>query len=138
MENLQSNTTDGINPSFHWAEAPKVRGSLQIFNLCFSTLFICIWNALHLDIPLKRQSSLRRFFFTILWMFIALLTPEILFGAATLQRWAAGILAKKAVELLPSQQPSAQLDMLTCVYNYFCQREKLKDVSSLKLKSWHN
>jgi len=135
MENLP---TPSINPSFRWVEAPKVRGSLQIFNLCFSTLLICIWNAHHLDIPLQRQSPNRRFLFTIHWMFIALLTPEILLGVAILQRWTAGTLAKKAVELLPSRQSPVQLGMLTRVSNYFCRREKLKDVSSPELKSWHN
>lgn len=127
MENLPG-TTPNSGPSFHWVEGPKVRGTLEIFNLCLSTLIICIWNSLHPDIPLQRPSSLRRLFCSIWWMGYALLAPEIILMQALAQRMNASTLAKGANHHLPSRL-SSQPGMLTRLYNYCCRRERLKDVS---------
>jgi len=127
MGDFPSNTTHS-NPSFHWVEGPKVRGTLEIFNLCLSTLIICIWNSLHPDMPLQRYSSRRRLFCNIWWMGYALLAPEIVLMHAIMQRMNASALAKRAVDQL-SPQSSPQPGMLTRLYNYYRRRGQLRDVS---------
>src|SRR5882757_5699453 len=116
MEILASNATQ-TNPSFHWEDGPNVRGTLEIINLCLSTLFICIWSTLHFDIPNKRLSAFRDFLPRMGWMLIALLFPEFLLLVAVAQKAVAGALVKEAVDHLPSQL-SLEVGKFTRVFNY--------------------
>ena len=58
-----------------------------IFN-CASTVFLCTWVALHLDVPKDpRKAWWKRCLHRIKWVMIALLAPEAVFGRAFIE-WA--------------------------------------------------
>ena len=125
MERLPRHVAEIMH--FHWVDGPKIRGTLGIFNLCLGTLIICIWSALHPDMPLKRYSASRRIFCSIFWMAFALHAPELVLMNALGQRMNASTLAEEAIVHLPSRLPP-QPAMLTRLYNYFFLRESLIDV----------
>jgi hypothetical protein len=84
-----------------WVAEPNFRGTFGIFSLCFSTLLISVWSAVHMDIPTHRPSMYRSFVNSVLWMAAALFCPELLLFIAFNQRSNAMIVLKQAIDLLP-------------------------------------
>src|SRR5258706_1375914 len=126
MENLATNATTSSNPPFKWVGESKQRGTFGIISLCFSTLIICIWNTVHFSIPIRRLTVTRRFFLQAIWMFIALLAPEILLYLAIHERIAAGILLKKVLKFHPHLTKPG---LFTRMYNWIHGRAESKNVS---------
>jgi hypothetical protein len=81
-----------------WVAEPTQRGTYGIISLCLSTLIICVWSTLHLNIPTMGCSTTRRFFLQVFWMFSALLAPELLLCFAMSERLNARILLKKVLK----------------------------------------
>ncbi|KAI3611655.1 hypothetical protein WG66_007704, partial [Moniliophthora roreri] len=79
-----------------WMPEPTFRGTFGIFSLCLSTLVICVWSAIHMDIPTKRSSMLRSFISGVAWMVSALFCPEVLLFIAFNQRMNARAIVKQA------------------------------------------
>lgn len=129
MENPATATVASSNPPYLWVEGPKQRDTFGIFSFCFSTIIICIWSTLHFDIPITRQSRTQRLFLHVPWGLVALLAPEALLCAAIHQRIDAGVLAKQALQYLPSQQLTKP-GRLACVLNYILRRRKSGEVST--------
>ncbi|KAF2807424.1 uncharacterized protein BDZ99DRAFT_510297 [Mytilinidion resinicola] len=60
-----------------WVSSPNERGTMDIIWSCVSTLFICLWSMLHLNVPSKKDS-----FWTIVWrkarwLLLGILAPEV-------------------------------------------------------------
>ena len=56
-----------------------------IFN-CASTVFLCTWVALHLDVPTNPQKAWwKKCLHRIKWVMIALVAPEFIFGKAVIE-----------------------------------------------------
>jgi hypothetical protein len=115
MENSATNTPTSSDPPSSWVAEPKQRGTFGIISLCLSTLLICIWSTLHFNIPTRRCTATRRFFFQVFWMFFALLAPELLLYSAINERISAGNLLKKVHEFHPHLKRPG---MLTSIYNW--------------------
>jgi hypothetical protein len=63
--------------SFHtWKAEPGTRGTFSILSTCLLTLILCVWTAVHLNIPEygKAASQIRR---KLGWLLISLLAPEL-------------------------------------------------------------
>ena len=105
METPASNTTSPGDPSFLWKPEPTQRGTFGILSFCLSTLIICVWSALHFDIPITRLTPTHQFFIHVSWLVVALIAPEVLLCAAIDQRVDAEILMKTAVEHFPLAKP---------------------------------
>ncbi|KLO14055.1 hypothetical protein SCHPADRAFT_827044, partial [Schizopora paradoxa] len=61
-----------------WVAEPSYRGTSGIALLCFSTSFICIWSAVHRDIPPHRQSTFRSLLRDTPLFLVALFAPELM------------------------------------------------------------
>ena len=127
MSNTATNTTSPTNPPYLWEGEPKKRGTFGIISFCFSTLIICIWSALHFNIPIRRYTATRRLFLQVSWMFIALLAPELLLCLAINEMISARVLLKKVLKFHPHL---AKPGMLARVYNWIRGRAGSKDVSA--------
>ena len=103
MENPINQTTDPERPAFHWVLGPIVRGTWDIFIISLSTLIICVWSALHFDIPSRRHQTKDRLAFGVMWIIIAMLCPEGLLVAAICQHIDASTLEVNASLCIPSQ-----------------------------------
>ena len=95
-----SDSIDGVP----WRDAPGVRGLSTILSTCISTLFLCVWSALHVDIP-HRKSSFRKRLDKFGWIIIGLLAPEFLLWTAFHQFWAARQLYTYAQRTLEAPEP---------------------------------
>jgi hypothetical protein len=113
MESPASNMTTPSLPAYSWVEEPKQRGTFGIFSFCLTTVTICVWSAVHLDIPDTRHSSTRRFRIRVAWMLVALIAPEFLLFLAINQSIDAHTLETKVAESFQSR-PMAKPGILVC------------------------
>ena len=117
MSNPTANITSPGNPPYLWEGEPKKRGTFGIISFCFSTLIICIWSTIHLNIPIRRYTATRRFFHQVFWMYIALLGPELLLYLAINEMITARILLSKVLKFHPHL---AKPGMRAGMYNWIC------------------
>ena len=75
-------------PSGWETEPTGGRGTYSLVHGCFTTLLLCAWTAIHLNIPYK-TSLLRDFMQRIGWMLVAIFFPEAVLYCAWDQFWAA-------------------------------------------------
>jgi hypothetical protein len=64
-----------LNATSQWYPEPTRRGTYSLLSSCLLTLFICVWSAVHLNIPeAGSRSQIGRKFW---WMLIAMVAPEL-------------------------------------------------------------
>lgn len=86
--NAASATPD---PQVAWFSAPNFRGTWDLIVSCVLTLVICVWSALHLNVPVEisrlRERNTRR----LRWVLLGIFAPEIVVSTAFAQfltaRW---------------------------------------------------
>lgn len=80
--------------SVNYVSSPGVRGTVDILWSCLSTLFLCTWTILHLNVPEQRHGrdpgwrgdlkwKLKGFVCSLKWMLITLFAPEFVLYFAT-------------------------------------------------------
>lgn len=69
-----------------WVDPPTGRGTWSILGSCLSTIFLCVWKSLHLNVPAMDESDWTKYLRKVKWVLIALLAPEIVVFAG-FQQW---------------------------------------------------
>jgi hypothetical protein len=59
-----------------WVPDPDQRGTISLLLTCLVTMFLCVWSALHLNIPARTQWRARAGR-RATWLLFALLAPEL-------------------------------------------------------------
>lgn len=59
-----------------WHPEPTFRGTYNILSTCLITLGLCVWTALHLNIPENGKAS-KQFLRKASWLLIGLFAPEL-------------------------------------------------------------
>lgn len=73
-----SNTTQSLlAPRRGWVGSPNERGTLDIVWSCVSTLVICLWSMLHLNIPSPKDTYWTIFWRKSRWLVLGILAPEV-------------------------------------------------------------
>lgn len=80
-------------------QEPNGRGTLTILFSCLLTLSLCVWSALHLDIPRRDESSWAIRSRHLKWSVVGLLGPELLIWVAWRQYISAHVLSKAVQEV---------------------------------------
>lgn len=88
-----------------WRPDPTFRGTWGILSTCLSTLLICVWSAIHINIRPQRRKRL--FLDKVPWMFIGLFIPGYLLLTAFSQGLCAWELSKLGSVSLMVVQPAA-------------------------------
>lgn len=76
-----------------WVSEPRVRGTASLLFSCTSTIAICTWTALHLDVP--RKALKRPFLRKLQVLAPALLAPELIIMIAFVEWHVARALTKE-------------------------------------------
>ncbi|KAH8701321.1 hypothetical protein GQ44DRAFT_55400 [Phaeosphaeriaceae sp. PMI808] len=63
------------NQTTLWHPEPKTRGTYSILSSCLITVGLCVWTALHLNIP--EYGSSKQMWRKIGWLSVGLLAPEL-------------------------------------------------------------
>ena len=81
-----------------WVNEPNVRGSWSILLPCISTLLVCSWSVMHLNIPAKSSTNTEKFVPYLYWCFIGIFGPELAVWAAWRQLMSASALKREIAE----------------------------------------
>ena len=65
-------------PMLGWVSQPDTRGTLDIVWSCASTIFVCAWVMLHLNVPAQKDSQIVRFTRKVKWFIVTLVQPEMI------------------------------------------------------------
>jgi hypothetical protein len=74
---------DPIAPTFVWE--PSGRGTVGLLTSCISTIILCVWTTIHINVFPARTRSARRSSSKVMWAIIALFAPEIVLMRALWQ-----------------------------------------------------
>lgn len=92
-----------------WVSEPDTRGTFRLVFSCLIALSLCVWLALHLNVPPQNQSSLRRLGRKIIWVGVGLLAPELVLYTAWYQWRLAKKVTKRIRHVIGEQREVRQL-----------------------------
>lgn len=90
---------------YSWVPSPDTRGTLDILWPCLTTMALCLWSMLHLNLPAKDETARTEFLRRLRWVFLSVLCPElpILFAFAQLSSARQSVEDIKKLPNKPSQ-----------------------------------
>ena len=84
---IASNT--GSQATVGWESDPNGRGTISLVLSCMLTLGLCVWSAIHLNIPPLNETTLQSWFRTSRWILLGILVPELVLFVAWRQNLSA-------------------------------------------------
>jgi hypothetical protein len=90
--------TPTTNLSAAWHPEPRGRGTFSVLSACLTTMILCVWTAVHLNIPDHNGGTRQKFLRKPGWLLLALLAPEVVAWNAWQQRQSARELMNAFVE----------------------------------------
>ena len=81
-----------------WFSAPNYRGTWDIIVSCILTLIICVWSALHLNVPVDSSTLTQRNLRRTRWIVLGIFAPELVVSSAFAQYLTARWLRRKILE----------------------------------------
>ncbi|KAI1169646.1 hypothetical protein F4777DRAFT_572332 [Nemania sp. FL0916] len=69
-----------------WVSGPNTRGTIDIIYSCLSTIWLCTWTCLCLNIPDRHESGWRFLVYKFRWQAFAIFFPEVLVASAA-EQW---------------------------------------------------
>ncbi|KAK0743457.1 hypothetical protein B0T18DRAFT_185082 [Schizothecium vesticola] len=98
---MATNTTnDGI---LGWVQEPDGRGTFGILKSCVITLVLCVYAALHLNIPPANSSQRFLFWRKTKWILVSIFAPEIVVYVAWAQRQRVAMLSNQLAEIFSEE-----------------------------------
>ncbi|KIV77224.1 hypothetical protein PV11_09039 [Exophiala sideris] len=91
-----TNTTQYANG---WVPDPDGRGTWQLLYSCIFTLFICVYSAIHINIPRRGEPKNAQFWRKVKWAFIATFAPELVLYSAWKQYYMASCICRDLYEI---------------------------------------
>jgi len=93
MFNIFGNSS--TNDTVAWQPEPTTRGTFGVLSTCLITISLCIWTAVHLNVP-THKGSVGQTIRKVKWLVIGLLAPELVLFTA----WYQYVKAKQTAEML--------------------------------------
>lgn len=82
-------------------DSTSARGIYDIVSTCVSTVFVCVWSALHMNIPTRDRGFAKTKLMKLGWVALGLLMPDLLLLIAVCELASAIILLRKAYIHIP-------------------------------------
>jgi len=76
------------------SDSDNKRSTISLLYSCLFTIFLCTWSAMHLNVPDKRDTSLRVFWRKCCYMILGLLAPDYIVYLAAGEYYAARMLVQ--------------------------------------------
>ena len=102
----------GVRHTPAWRAEPNLRGSFSILSTCLVTMLLCIWTAVHLNIP-QHGTKKRLFWRKAMWLAFGLLAPELVAYTAFRQLQEARIFRDQMRARLRQNHPAPILRRLS-------------------------
>jgi hypothetical protein len=94
----------GSNNTIKWQPEPTTRGTFNLLSTCIITLTLCVWSAVHLNLPGNNRSFWHQFLRRLAWITGSLIAPEWLILTAQSQRQTAKRISKEVEEIFKSEK----------------------------------
>ena len=94
-----TNTTEG------WVSDPNGRGTFSIISSCILTLSLCVWSAIHLNVPRHGETEVQAWLKTTKWVILGILAPELVTWVAWRQYASARKLQRLVEEHFKESNP---------------------------------
>jgi hypothetical protein len=85
------------NETVAWQPEPTMRGTFNLLSTCILTLILCVWSAIHLNLP-GEASGARKKVRRLIWIICGLVIPEYIVMIAWTQHQGAKRLAREGEE----------------------------------------
>ncbi|GJE96267.1 hypothetical protein PsYK624_124610 [Phanerochaete sordida] len=121
-------------PTATWRPNPGVRGTFEIITTCLSTLIICVWSAVHVDVPLRRSARVNGIG-KVGWIFTGLVSPDLLLYAACCQLYRAQVLLQDAQQYLHGEYVDSMGSRLRRCCDYMTGSQRTEHAHSKRLPS---
>jgi hypothetical protein len=76
---------------------PNGRGTASLVISCILTLVLCVWSALHLNVPRSNTTTLQWLWLNVRWFIVGIYCPELVVFAAWRQ-WSSACLLQRYIE----------------------------------------
>lgn len=83
-----------------WVSDPMGRGTSGLLLSCLLTLGLCVWSAMHLNIPQKHESTLQYWLRNAKWVSLGVLIPELVVLSAWRQWLSAKSMSQQMQDIL--------------------------------------
>lgn len=86
---FEASASDPNPATVGWVSDPNTRGTLNLMFSCILTLGLCVWSAMHLNIPADDESEIQQWISGIKWGLFGVFAPELVFllhGNSTTQQ----------------------------------------------------
>lgn len=92
----RSNSTETV----HWQSEPDGRGTFSLLLSCVITLTLCVWRAVHLNVPRPCESAMQRIREKLKWVLMGIFAPELVVYVAWAQWYTAATLTTEIQAIL--------------------------------------
>ncbi|KAI9669492.1 MAG: hypothetical protein M1829_005081 [Trizodia sp. TS-e1964] len=75
-------TNSSTTPTVGWVSDPSGRGTFSLISTCIITLGLCVWSAMHLNIPSRDESTAQIWIRNFKWGLIGVVAPELVVYSA--------------------------------------------------------
>ncbi len=97
-----------IAPS--WVPDPNNRGTWSLLYSCIFTLVLCVWTAIHLNVPAHGKPQERQLLRKMKWVLLAIFAPELGAITARQQYWSAKNLCRNLNEKREAHESNKSKD----------------------------
>jgi hypothetical protein len=87
-----------------WVPEPQTRGTWSLLYSCTFTIGLCVWTAIHLNIPANEDGPWLAYWRRCKWVLIALLLPELVLFTAWQQFYRAWLLRRDLNQAFTGQR----------------------------------
>lgn len=84
MTSIPLNDTIALNNDIvkQWIPGPRTRGTIDILWTCLVTIILCVWSAIHMNVPGYHETQAKRILRRTGWVICGLLLPEFVLWTA--------------------------------------------------------
>lgn len=115
---IGSSGPSNIHGIVGWVQDPNGRGTSSLILSCVLTLGMCVWSALHLNIPTKRETKTQYWLRTARWVALGIFVPELVVLAAWRQWTSARSLSSSIRGLVNDQENGENLSRKCSTASY--------------------
>ncbi|KAF2758485.1 hypothetical protein EJ05DRAFT_510406 [Pseudovirgaria hyperparasitica] len=115
-----ANVTVGNHTLVGWVDGPDRRGTLSILISCLTTLLLCTWSAMHLNVPKRHVNEVSYIKTQVFWSLVGIFGPELAIWCAWRQYMSAKALRDQIkAALLNSGKHSSYHEEWTLTHGFY-------------------
>ena len=120
-------TASQSGPTVGWVTEPNGRGTFGLVTSCLFTLSICVWSAMHLNVPPKTRSMLWRWMVNLKWTGLGIFGPELLVWIAWRQYSSARVLSRFSQRLIDQETQKSRKKTQSAAFQSFPRPENSEE-----------